>query len=254
VFGSDEAGKDVQAAGTDDVVVVTLAKRRAAEFADLDAAAFDAVILIEALHDNDAVGDALELEIGSVAGGAVVEEKDGAVAAGEMALHGQNLAAVFKGIAGEHAQLGERIEYEALRLNVVDLFQDGSDGIGKLDFGGVEDGVLGFGLEVVLGGNELGNGERAGRPTVRSCDLDEFLFRFGERDVKDAFAITETFGKELESDGGFTGAGVTFEEVEVAGGKTAVKDVIESPDAGFEAGGEGMAVLREDGGVWSGKL
>jgi hypothetical protein len=130
-----------------------------------------------------------------------------------------------------------------LRLRVVDLFKNGGDGIGELDLGGVEDGVLGFGLEVILGRNQLGDEQRIAGPSVRFGDLDELLFRFGEGDIEDAFAVAEAFEEELEGDGGFAGAGVSFKKVEVTGGKAAVEDVIEADDTGAETRQRGMTVF-----------
>ena len=83
----------------------------------------------------------------------------------------------------------------------------------------MEDGVLSFGPEVVFGWNQLGDGQRVSRPSMGFCDLDELLFRFGERDVEDAFAVAEAFEEELKGDGGFAGAGIALEEIEVACGK-----------------------------------
>ena len=194
------------------------------------------------------MGDALKLEVVVVVGGAVIEEQDGDVAAGEVALEGKNLAAVLEGIAGEHAELGNGIEDEAVRLEFVHFGEDGGNGVGQLDFRGMEDGVLGFGPEVVVGRNHLEDFEAIEGPAVGESDLLELSGRFGEGDVENAFAEADAFEEELEGEGGFAGAWIALNEVEVARGKSAMKDVIEAGNAGVEARGGGLAGIGGDRG------
>src|SRR6202034_2050379 len=230
VFGGDEAREDAQAAATDDVVVKAFAKGGAAQFVNLDAAAPDAVVAADALHDDDAVSDALELEVVVAVGGAVVEQEDGDVAAGEVTLEGEDLAAVLEGIAGEHTELGEGVEDETMGLDFVDLLEDRGDGVGELDFRGMEDGVLGLGPEVVVGRDDLEDFEPIERPAVRQANLPEFFGGFGEGDIEDTLAAANAFEEELEGQGGFAGTWIALDEVEVAGREAAMEDVIQAGD------------------------
>ena len=81
------------------------------------------------------------------------------------------------------------------------------------------------------------------RPAVRQANLPEFFGGFGEGDIEDTLAAANAFEEELEGKGGFAGAWIAFDEVEVAGRKAAVEDVIEAGDAGVEASGRGLAVI-----------
>ena len=155
-------GIDVDAAGLDGVVVESLAVGGAAKLAHFQAAALDSEIALQTLHHDDAVRDALQLEIVAAFGGPVVKQQDGAVSAGEVAFEGEDLAAVFQRVASEHAQLGQGVKDDALWPGLVHLVEDGGDGVGKLHLRRMEDGVLGFGAEVVLGRHHLEDHERIG--------------------------------------------------------------------------------------------
>ena len=63
----------------------TFAKARSSQFSYFKPASFDAKLFFQALHDDDAVSDALELKIVSLRR-AIVQEHHGAIAAGEVAL------------------------------------------------------------------------------------------------------------------------------------------------------------------------
>src|ERR1700683_4784163 len=75
---------------------------------------------------------------------------------------------------------GQRIEDEAMRLHLVDLFEDGGDGVGQFNLRGMEDRVLGFRREVVVGRNHLENLQAFDGPAMRFGDLLELDVRFRE--------------------------------------------------------------------------
>ncbi len=149
----------------------------------------------------------------------------------------------LSGIAGQHAQLGERVEDEALGTNLIHLAEDVGDGVGELDFRGMEDGVLGLRFQVFFRGNHLEDFEAVGAPAVGAGDLFELVARLRKGDVEGSFPIADALEEELEGEGGFAGAGVAFDEVEVALGESAKKDVVEAGDAGPEATG-GRSIIR----------
>ena len=99
------------------------------------------------------MGDALELLIVAFAG-AIVQQQHGTFASGKILLQAQNLAAITERVTSQQAQLGERIEHDAGRLEALHSGHDGVRGVEHLDFRRVEDGVLGFGFELRLIGNQ----------------------------------------------------------------------------------------------------
>ena len=103
--------------------------------------------------------------------GAVIDEQDGAIGAGEVPLQRENLATVAQRIAREHADLRERIEDDALRLDGIHLFEDGIDRVGELDLGGMKDGVLVLGSEIVLGRNHFSDMDIFNRPVRARRDV-----------------------------------------------------------------------------------
>jgi hypothetical protein len=160
-----------------------------------------------------------------------------------MAFEGEDLTAVFEGIAGQHAQLGEGIEDEALGADLIDLPEDAGNGVGEFDFRGMEDGVLRLRPEVVFGGNHLEDLEVFRVPAMRAGNLLELAAGLREGDIEGALVIADALEKELEGEGGFAGAGIAFDEVEMALRESAKEDVVEAGDAGMEAAGD-RAIVR----------
>jgi hypothetical protein len=74
--------------------------------------------------------------------GHVVEQQGGAAAAGEELLQGEDLPAIAQRLAGQQAQLRQRVEHHAGRVQPLDRGEDLLDGGAELDLGGVEQGVL----------------------------------------------------------------------------------------------------------------
>ena len=119
MFRRDESRKDDEPAFADRKIVVAAAEAAAAELHDAQAAAFGTVDGSELLQRDHAVGDAVELEVGSFRG-AVVEQEDGALAADEELLERENLAAIAERVLREQPELGERIEDDAGRIDFFD--------------------------------------------------------------------------------------------------------------------------------------
>ena len=127
---------------------------------------FRPVFRIQLLEAQHAVGDALHLQV-VVRARHVVEQQHRAVAADEELLEREDLAAIAKRVAGEQAQLGERIEHDALRLQAVDVREDGLGRLGELHLGRVEHRVLVVRAQARLGGDELANVDAVER---QPCD------------------------------------------------------------------------------------
>ncbi len=72
------------------------------------------------------------------------------------------------------------------------------------------------------------------------CDLPELQRGFRKGDVEDPLAGADAFEKELEGQGGFAGARVAFDEVEVPGGEAAVQDVVEAANTGLQTMGRAV--------------
>ena len=99
-------------------VVITAAKRHAAQLADAQPAPLGAVLIRELLEHDDAVRDALQLIVFRPAG-AIVEHQDRAVAAGEILLQRENLPAIAQRILRDQPQLRQRVDDDALRPQVI---------------------------------------------------------------------------------------------------------------------------------------
>ncbi len=141
VFIGDEAGKDLDAAGSDAEIMVSAAVGGAAKFGHAKAASFRAVFGGELFEGDDAVGDGVELFVGTFSG-AVVKKQDGALAADEELLESENLAAIAEGVLGEEAHFGEGVENDAPGFDAFNGIEDGFGGFAEFDFGGVVHGEL----------------------------------------------------------------------------------------------------------------
>jgi hypothetical protein len=142
------------------------------------------------------VGEALELEIAR-RGAGVIEQQHGAALAGEVVLEGQDLPPVAQRVAGQQPHLGERVEDDPQRLHPLDRVQHRPRGLRELHLGRVEQGVLGVGLEALLGGLQLADGDAVERPAVRGGDVPQLLLGLGEGGVDARLAFPRPGEKEL---------------------------------------------------------
>src|SRR5262245_22149372 len=106
MLGGHEPRKDDEATLTDDVVVEATAELDAAIFDDAESPAVGAILGIELLEHQDAMGDALHLQV-MIGAGHVVEQEHGAGQAGEELLQREDLASIAERAAGQKSQLGE---------------------------------------------------------------------------------------------------------------------------------------------------
>src|ERR1700744_1637571 len=149
MFGSYKARVGSKSSCANRVVMIALAEVRATKFVDFEATTLDSEIALQALHLDDSVRNALQLQIvGAAFGSAIVEQQDGTVTSGEVALECQDLAAVLERIASQHTKFGERVEDHSLGIDDLDLLQDSGDGVSQFHLRRMEDGILRFGAQV----------------------------------------------------------------------------------------------------------
>ena len=129
-------GKTIKPAFANGKIVVAAAKTGSAEFHDAQPAPLGAIDRGQLLQRNDAVGDALKLEVRAF-GCSVVEQQHGAFAADEKLLQGQNLPAITQRALGQQPKFGERVENDAAGIDLFDRRQNLLGRFGQLNFGGV---------------------------------------------------------------------------------------------------------------------
>lgn len=177
------------------------------------------------------MGDAFELQV-LRAGGAVVEEKDGAMPAGEELFELKDLAAVAQGRVGQHAHFGKRIEDDASGIDALDFVEDGLGGAVEFDFGGVEEGGFGGALQLGYFVAKFEKVEAVEGPLVGTRNHFHFLLGFGERDVEAGFADADSFEQELQGESRFADARIALEQVEAVRRKSAAENLVETWDTG----------------------
>jgi len=133
MVGGDEPREDRQAAPPDNEVVITSTVRLSAELQDTQPPPLGAVLGRQLLQRHDAVHDALQLQVGRL-GGFIIEQEDGALAADEELLEGEDLPTVTKGILGQKPHFGKRVNDDSGRLAPLDLGQDRLGRQPQLDF------------------------------------------------------------------------------------------------------------------------
>ena len=141
VLGGHQPGKHLQAAAPDDEVVKAAAEVHPAQLDHPQAPALAAVQRGQLLQGDHAVGDALQVTVGGLAG-AIVQQQHGAAPPGEVLLQRQHLAPVAQRALGQQADLRQRVEHHPLGLDPVAHVEHRLGGLGQLDLGRVKQGVV----------------------------------------------------------------------------------------------------------------
>ena len=183
---SDQAREDGDPAGVEDEVVQAALELLAAHLDDAQAPALGAELLDRLLEADDAVRDAVQLQVARLRG-LVVEQQHGARAGREELLERQHLAPVAERVLREQAHLRQAVEDDAHRRDAIDLRRQRADRLAELDLRRVEDRLLGVGIAAALVG-QLEDVDAVERPAVRADDGGELLGGLGERDVEAALA------------------------------------------------------------------
>jgi hypothetical protein len=99
----------------------------------------------------------------------------------------------------------------------------------------VKERVL-LGGAVLLRGRELENVDAVKVPPVRFCHRAQLFLGLRQSDEEHRLALADALHEVLHRHRRLAGAGITLNEVKAVGRQSAVEDVIESADAGAEAG------------------
>ena len=225
-----DPGIDLDAGpGPDREVVVAVGEGDAAHLLHLDAPPRQPVFRQLLLQADDAVRQALELQV-AAEGAAGVDQHGGDAAVGDVGLEAEQLAPVARGIRGEVADLEQAVVDDAPGAVAGDRLLDRDAGAVQPDVGGLEDGLVAHPLEGVLRVQLLDH-EAVERPAMRGGDLGEFGARLGEADIEHGLSPPQPGAQELQPEGGLAGAGRTLHEIDARPGQPAAEDLVEAGDA-----------------------
>src|SRR4051794_33390582 len=149
------------------------------------------------------MGDGLELNV-LLARAAIVQQEDRAIPIGEEVFESQNLPAVAERVAREQADLGQRVQNYAARLQTIHFLENVLCGVLEFHVGRMERGILILGPKTILGGREFVNGNVFERPPVGTGYFLDLLFRFGQRYVEDALTPDSPIHQELKPESSFS--------------------------------------------------
>ena len=221
-------GKHDEPAFANRKIVVAAAKTAAAKLHDAESATFGAIDRRELLKRNDAVGNALQLKVRAF-GGAIIEQKHGALATDEELLQGENLTTIAKRVLGQQPQLGERVENDAARIRFLPPHRGPSS---VVSVNSTSDGwyivTCDSPSRSALFGNQLNDLDAVERPAMRGGAGGQLLLGFGERDVEAFLAGFDAFEKVLERKRRLARPGIPIDEIEAMGNQPAVQDIIEA--------------------------
>lgn len=230
--------EDDEPAGGDVEVVIAAAVVDAAELDHLEPPPGRAVERSQALQEDHAVRDAVELEVVDLRR-AVVEEERGDVAVGKELLEREELPPVTQGALREEPDLGEGVEDDPLRLLALDDAEEALHRLPELDLRGVEERQVLFLREHLFAHELLVDGDVVERPPVRLGDGVELLDALREGEIKTLLTSLGPFEQELEGEGGLAGPRIPLDEEDMILGKAPAQDLIEPSDSG--AGNLGFA-------------
>ena len=154
MLGGDQPRKNPQSPGLDDEIVVAAAELDAAHLDDAEAPALRAVVDGELLQQHHPVRDRMKLEV-VLTGAEVVEDHDGAVAAGEEVLQREDLPPIAERILRQQPQFGEAVEDHAGRIDLVDAVEDQLRGLAQLHLGWMKDSQFALRVERRFGGHQF---------------------------------------------------------------------------------------------------
>ena len=227
VLGRDQARIDLQPARLDGEVVIAAAEVDAAHLDHAKPAALGAVIKGHLLQGDDAVGDAVQLQVVHL-GRQIVEQHHGAAPAGEEVLQRQDLPAVAQRVLGQQPHLRERVEDDADRLDLVDAVEDQLRGFAQLHLGRMQERQLAVGIERGFRRDQLEDGYSVQRPAMPRGHDPQLPLAFGQRDVKPLFAPSHAVEQELQGERRLARARPSFDQVQPVGIEAAAEDVIKA--------------------------
>ena len=162
----------------------------------------------------------------------VVEKKNRGALSREIMLQGEDLPPVAEQAAGEQADLGEAVQNHTSRLDLLHLREDRLRAFAEFEIGRVQQALLLVGVEQTFGRDKFEDRDVvAEMPTVRGRGLAQLVPRFGQADVKSAFAAPCALDQVLHRDRGFAGPGIALEQIQAVAREATTKDVVEPCDA-----------------------
>jgi hypothetical protein len=233
VVGRDEARKHLDDTGVEHEVVPAALELDAAHLDDPQRAALGAELARLLLEGDDAVRDAVQLEIRRLRG-LVVEEQDGAVAVGEEVLQREDLPTIAQRILGQQAHLGQAVEDDPTRAQAFDLLRHRPDRLPELDLRRMKNRLCGLGHETDVVAQFL-DLDAIEAPSVGPDNGAKLAGGLGQRDVQPGLARGGTFHQELQTERGLARAWRAFQKIHPRGGQTSATDGVQAADAGRHA-------------------
>ena len=93
MLGGDKPGKDLDASRFNDEIVIATPKADTAHFFDAETTSFCTIVKRQLLQDNDAMRDAVQLNI-TLLRRKIIQQENGAAATGEEVFQCQNLTPI----------------------------------------------------------------------------------------------------------------------------------------------------------------
>ena len=231
MLGGNEPREHNDAAGSEDVVVISAAEFHAATLEHAQAATLPAVLRMQLLEQHDAVRNAAHLHI-VVVSRQVVEQQYRAGARRKVVLQRENLSAVSQCASREQTKFGQRVKDQAFGLQPFDVLKYALRGMHKLELRGVKHHVLLVGLELGLGRCELTHGDAVEIPAMRFGDGPQLLFRFRKRHVQHRLTVRRPCHQKLHRQRCLSGTGHPLDQEQSIARETARQNVVEADDAG----------------------
>ncbi len=231
MLGSNEPGEHIDAAGAEDVVVVSAAEFHAAILEHSQAATLAAVFRMQLLEQYDAVRNAAHLHV-VVVSRQVVEQQYRARTRREEVFQRQNLSAVSQRASREQTKLGQRVKDHALGLQPFDILENALRGLHELELRGMKHHVLLVGLELGLGRCELPHRDAVEIPAMRFGDVAQLLFRFRQRHVQHRLIIRRPGHQKLHRQRCLSGTGHPLDQEQSIAGEAARQNVIQAGNPG----------------------
>ena len=91
----------------------------------------------------------------------------------------------------------------------------------------MEHGVLRFRLQQVFRRQHLMDMNAVQAPAMRLRNTFEFGGGFGQRDVHHGFAVAHPFHQKLQAGGGFTSAGLAFDQINPVGRQASAQNAVQ---------------------------
>ena len=230
VRSRDQVREDLHAVAVETQGVPTRAEVGTAELGDAYGALFPAIAQLE-----DAVGHEAQIAVRGLRGRLRGKEQ-GHPLFGEKAQEGQHLLAELEGVAGEQAELGHAVQKDAPGLLLLNLFDDSLRERFALHLGRGEQ-VVGLHLGEELGGGaQIQEGDVGQIETEFLAVLADALPGLFEGDEQGFFTGGHSGGQEVEPQDGLAGARSAAGQIRASGDQTAVQDLVQTGDAGRQAG------------------